>query len=156
MDNLQFSSFLCAVLLSITVHFIALRLGGLLCISTRKFAIILSFCKGKILFREVWRTKVRHHAKFCRNSSIKCGIVIFRFLKMATTTILIFEFAKFYWLKGPRGARCTIVLNFIKIGQYVTKILLFFDFSRLWPSAILSGTYLDHHAESLSLCKIWL
>jgi len=36
-DKLQFLSFMCAVLLSITVHFIALRVGGLVCITILKF-----------------------------------------------------------------------------------------------------------------------
>jgi len=36
-DKLQFLSFIFAVLLAVTVHFIALRLGGQLCISTLKF-----------------------------------------------------------------------------------------------------------------------
>jgi len=37
MDKLQFLSFIFAALLSITVHFIALRIGRPLCISTQKF-----------------------------------------------------------------------------------------------------------------------
>jgi len=42
--------------------------------------------------------------------------------------------------------------NFAKIGQSVAKIVLFFDFSRRRPSAILDliGAYLDHPRRVLS------
>jgi len=41
---------------------------------------------------------------------------------------------KFYWLLWSREWRRISVLNFVKIGQSVAKILRFFDFSRWRPS----------------------
>jgi len=38
------------------------------------------------------------------------------------------EFTKFYWLNGLRGLKRTLVPNFVKIGQSIAKILLFFYF----------------------------
>jgi len=59
-----------------------------------------------------------------------------RFLKLQT----------FYGLTGSKRSRLINVLNFVKIGQLVVKILRFFDFSSWQPSTILDlfGANLDH------------
>ena len=68
-DKLKFLSFIFAVLLSITVHFIALR-----------HEILLSDL--------IHKTQTHHRAKFRQNCSIGCkDIKIFRFFKIATAIL---------------------------------------------------------------------
>jgi len=79
---------------------------------------------------------------FCQNSSINHkNIAICRILKMAIATILIFKFAKFYWLTGSRGPRWIIRPNFVKIRQCIAEILQFFNFS------IFSAAMLDFQSR---------
>ena len=131
MDKLQILSFVFAVLLSITVHFIALRLRraimhqhtkivmNLVQLFSRcqyyrwRFATTLNFKKSKILFQEeIWRTESRHHAKFC------CGdIVIFLLFKMAAATIFIFRIREILLADGVQRAEAQVWVIFHLIAQ---------------------------------------
>jgi len=138
-----------AVLLSIIVHFIAIRLV----ISTMHqhteillksmqmflrydfFSIFwmaignhVELINGKILFEEgVWRTEACHHTKFCRNWSIHRGdIATFRYLKMAATAILNFQIREILLADGSRGPTritvplCRRQLAFLNSWNFIT------------------------------------
>jgi len=102
MDKLQFLSFIFAALLSITVHFIALRIGRPLCISTQKFCWIL--CE--------WFS--RYH--------------VFNFLDSNWPECWIVKRVQFYLLRRPRGLRHITMPNFVKTGPSLADILQFFNF----------------------------
>ena len=96
-DKLQFLSFIFAVLLSITVHFTALTLG---------------------------RTIMHQHTKILLKSNLKRRsgglryVTISNFFEIGQSVMEMLQFfnkifAEFYWLKGSRGPRCTIVPNFV-------------------------------------------
>ena len=120
-----------AVLLSIIVHFIAIRLV----ISTMHqhteillksmqmflrydfFSIFwmaignhVELINGKILFEEgVWRTEACHHTKFVEiGPSIVEILRLFDISKWPPQPSWIFKFAKFYWLTGREGRHASL------------------------------------------------
>ena len=100
-DKMQFVSFIFAVLLSITVHFIALRLGRAMhqhikfCRNQCKCRNWSINCEDSAIFQFLemawnfigWKfreAEMYHYAKFRQNRQIHCkDIAIFRFFKMA-------------------------------------------------------------------------
>ena len=76
-------------------------------------------------------------AKLRQNQSFHLGdIAIFRIFEMAVPPCCIFKIAKFYCLARYRGSRRISMLNFVKIGQSVAKILL--NIFRLFKLAAVS------------------
>ena len=144
-DKLQFLSFIFAVLLSVTVHFTALRLGRTTMHQYKIFrfykmaaAAILDIHICEMLLADgVWMAQTHNCTKFGQNRSIGCEhIKICRFVDFSRwrpSPSWIFEIVKFYLLTVCRGPSCITVLNFVKKGRSVAEILLFLEFSR-WPS----------------------
>jgi len=58
-----------------------------------------------------------------------------------------FKFVKFYWLKGSRWPRHTIVPNFVKIGQSLAFDFSFFQDDGCLPSWICLGHVWTTHEE---------
>jgi len=89
----------------------------------------VEFLKGKILSKEVWRTEVRHHAKFCRNSSINRGdIAIFRLLKMAAAAMLDLRNREILLAEGIEMAEMHHHSKFRQNRPIHCGDIVFFDF----------------------------
>jgi len=85
-----------------------------------------------------WKAQTHHRAKCCQNwLSVVETLQFFEFSIWPLPPPWIFEIAKFYWLLGQRGSRHISMLNFVKIGQSVAKILNFFWFFKMAAAAIL-------------------
>jgi len=77
-------------------------------------AAFLDFRNSQILLADGFRrAKMHHHAKFCQNPSIHCGVIaIFRFFKTVTAPSWIFKILHFYWQirsGGQDASLCQIV-----------------------------------------------
>jgi len=78
---------------------------------------------------------------------------------MAAAVILDLKFVKFYWQTVSGGPRRIIVLNVVKIGQSVAKILRFFTMAAVHHLEFVWGIFGPRTVStwgSLSLCKISL
>jgi len=143
-DKLQFLPFICAVLLSITVHFIALRLRRvIMCWNRCKCSWDIDFRDGNL--PPCWVFK-RQNFYLNRKSGglrhvtmlnfIEIGpsiaeiLLNFWFIKMAVAAILNIWIREILLADGSRGPRRAIVPNFAKIGQSIAEIQQFFDVSR--------------------------
>jgi len=154
MDKMQFLSFIFTVLLSVTVHFIALRLGRAIMLQHTKIQLKLVqmifqisyffdfpdgnwprcwIFKGITLYLLRRSGGFRHITmpNFGRNWSIHGGdIVIIRFTKWLPPPSWIFKIIKFYWLTESRLPKHIIVANFIKISQSIVKVSQFINFPK--------------------------
>jgi len=159
-DKLQFLSFIFAILLSITLCFIALRLRGLLCISTLKFcwnwckcfeisifqiAICyhVEFLNWQNFIKEVWRSEVHHDAKYFEilpSVQIYCDFYIS--LNGCHHLDYFLKFAKFCWLMGSRGWDAP---SWLISSKLVNLLWRYCDFSllRLFVILDLFVLYLD-------------
>jgi len=79
----------------------------------------------------------------------------------ACVKLLHFYFrSEIWWSEQSRWSTCVIVLNFMVIGQTITEIWWFFDFSRWWPPhlRILNfGSFNSRNnqdGQTVSLCQI--
>jgi len=151
-DKLQFLSFILAVLLPVTVHFIAFRLGMHTKILLKSVQMFLRYRFSRWQ-NFIWRggledwTEVRHLAKFCRNWSINRGhITILRLFTMGAAAILIFQIHEILLVDGVQraemhGLRRIILPNFVKIGQTLQRCCSFSFFFQGRHLGFVWGTF---------------
>ena len=154
-DKVQFLSFIFAVLLSITVHFMVLRLERTIMHQHTKILLkqvqmildisyLLYFSDGNwppywifksITFYMLRSGGSRHITmpNFLDTGPSIAEILQFFDFPNGRRHHLGFMIWKFYRLPESRGLTRIIILNVVKLGLSVAKILQFFEFSRRLP-----------------------